>query len=291
MRFGRRVARATLPIAAAIAVSFMARTFGVIAVLKRTGILERDIGIGRRASMRNRNGKLPKIAIGFFVAAIVIVAAAKARCDDTLKCNEARPPSADAALKALADGNARWSTGKMTHSGRDFARRECVSREGQTPFAAILACADSRVPPELIFDEGVGDLFVVRVAGNSVDKLGEQSLAYATEHLGVETILVLGHQNCGAVKAAVAAYPKPTAEFLAVIYDAIAKAKDVIHQRGGNPDDKDELAKEATDQHVILEVKHLRELHPFKEMIADGKLKIVGGRYDLDTSKVVMLIE
>ncbi len=210
---------------------------------------------------------------------------------DAVECNEARPPSPDAAVKALVDGNERWSAGKPRHSGRDFARRECVAKEGQTPFAAILACADSRVPPELLFDEGVGDLFVVRVAGNSVDKLGEQSLEYSAEHLGVETILVLGHQKCGAVKAAVEAYPGVVPEFLSLIYGAIAKAKEVIKGRGGNPDDKQALGKESIDQHVILEVQHLRETDPFKGMIADGKLKIVGGRYDLDTSHVTMLIE
>jgi carbonic anhydrase len=241
--------------------------------------------------MRNNAGKLPRMMIGLFALSFVISSAATGWCDDAVKCNEARPPSPDAALKALVDGNQRWSSGKMTHPGQDFGRRECVAKEGQTPFAAIVACADSRVPTELIFDEGVGDLFVVRVAGNSVDTLGEQSLAYATEHLGVETILVLGHQQCGAVKAAVEAYPKPTLKFLSLIYDAIAKAREMIHQRGGHPEDKVELAKEATDQHVILEVKQLREQHPFKEMIAQGKLKIVGGRYDLDTSHVTMLIE
>jgi carbonic anhydrase len=241
--------------------------------------------------MRNREGKLPGIGAGLFAAAVVIAAVATGRCDDAVKCNAARPASADAAVQALADGNARWSSGKLSNSGRDSERRECVAKEGQTPFAAVLACADSRVSPELVFDQGTGDLFVVRVAGNSVDAVGEQSLAYAAEHLGVETILVLGHQKCGAVKAAVEAYPKPAPEFLALIYDGVAKAREVIHQRGGNPDDKDAVATEATDEHVILQVKHLREKHPFKEMIAAGKLKIVGGRYDLDTGRVVMLIE
>ncbi len=219
-----------------------------------------------------------------------MIAAPTARCDDAVKCNAARPASADAAVQALADGNARWSSGKLSNSGRDSERRECVAKEGQTPFAAILACADSRVSPELVFDQGTGDLFVVRVAGNSVDAVGEQSLAYAAEHLGVETILVLGHQRWGnsgrdrGVSEACAGVPRANLRWS-------RKSRDVIHQGGGNPDDKDAVAKEATDQHVILQVKHLRERHPFKEMIAAGKLKIVGGRYDLDTGRVVMLIE
>jgi carbonic anhydrase len=185
----------------------------------------------------------------------------------------------------------RWASGNVRHPGRDFARRECVYKEGQTPFAAIVSCSDSRAPTELIFDEGVGDLFVVRVAGNSVDTVGRQSLAYSTGHLGVETILVLGHQKCGAVKAAVETYPKATDKFLMLIYTAVAKAKELIHQHGGNVEDKDALIAATTDQHVIEEVRQLRSASPFKEMIADGKLKIVGGRYDLDTGLVTMLIQ
>ncbi len=122
--------------------------------------------------------------------------------------HSATPPSSPVeVLKALQEGNARWAEGKSVHPHSDFARRTSVAKEGQKPFAAILSCADSRVPPELLFDQGVGDLFAVRVAGNSVGQLGLQSLEYAVGHLGVETIMVLGHQNCGAVKGAVDMYP------------------------------------------------------------------------------------
>jgi carbonic anhydrase len=210
---------------------------------------------------------------------------------DAVQCNEARPASPADTVKSLADGNERWTSGKTRHSGQDFARRECVAKEGQTPFAAILSCSDSRVPPELLFDEGVGDLFVVRVAGNSVDKLGEQSLAYSAEHLGVETILVLGHQKCGAVNAAVGEYPGKAPEFLKLIYGAIAKAKAIITKQGGNPADKAALEGASIDQHVILQVIQLRKEHPFKELIDAGKLNIVGGRYDLETGHVTMLIQ
>jgi len=194
-------------------------------------------------------------------------------------------------MRRLLEGNARWSAGKSIHPDSDFARRQSVAREGQKPFAAILSCADSRVPPELLFDEGVGDLFVVRVAGNSIDKLGAQSLEYAAEHLGVEMILVLGHQSCGAVKGAVDAYPGAAPEFLSVIYTAIAQAKDVIRAHGGNFDDKAALGKESVDQHVIQAVCQLRTTSSLKEMIDIGRLKICGGRYDLNTGRVTMLIE
>jgi carbonic anhydrase len=196
-----------------------------------------------------------------------------------------------AALQASLDGNTRWASGKQTQIGNSLARRECVSKEGQTPYAAILSCSDSRVPPELIFDEGIGDLFVVRVAGNSLDKLGEQSLGYAADHLGVETIMVLGHSSCGAVKAAADSYPASAPEFVAKIYDAIANAKTTITGRGENADDKSTLIKESIDQHVILEVLQLRSTQPFKQMIEAGKVTIVGARYDLDTGRIAMLIK
>jgi carbonic anhydrase len=93
------------------------------------------------------------------------------------------------------------------------------------------------------------------------------------------------------VKGAVETYPAAVPEFLSLIYASIAKAKEVIKGRGGNPDDKEALCKESIDQHVILDVHQLRATNPFKEMIDLGKLKIVGGRYDLDTGRVTMLVE
>ena len=195
------------------------------------------------------------------------------------------------ALKGLLEGNARWASGHPTHPHHDMTRRQLVAKEGQQPFAAILACADSRVPPELLFDAGVGDLFVVRVAGNSIDKLGQQSLEYATAHLGVELVMILGHQGCGAVKGAVDAFPATAPEFLSVIYRAIEKSKEVVKERGGNPEDKAALAKESVDRHVLRMVNKLRAEHPFVEMIGKGKLAVVGARYDLDSGRVTMLTE
>jgi carbonic anhydrase len=215
-----------------------------------------------------------------------------ARSDDKKPpCNIDRPATPDLAVKALVDGNARWVSGKQEHPGEDKERRECLFQHGQTPFAAILSCSDSRVPPNLIFDAGAGDLFIARVAGNSTDDLVVQSLGYGVEHLHAEVIMVLGHQECGAVKGACSTYPKSAPFFLSVIYRAVAMAKDIIKQRGGDPHDKTALVEEATDQHVILEVENLRTREPFKKLIESGKLKIVGGRYDLDSGKVKMLIE
>lgn len=206
-------------------------------------------------------------------------------------CNPNRPATPELAIKALLDGNGRWASGKQQHPGEGSERRECLFKNGQTPFAAILSCSDSRVPPNLVLDEGLGDLFIARVAGNSTDELVVQSLEYAVEHLHAEAILVLGHQECGAVKAAVESYPKSAPFFVSVIYRAVAKAKEIIKRRGGDPHDKAAVVKEAIDQHVILEVQNLRGRQPFKKLVESGKLKIVGGRYDLDTGQVKMVIE
>lgn len=201
-------------------------------------------------------------------------------------CNDARPASPAAALQALLDGNSRWTAGTPRHPGQDASRRSCVSANGQTPFAAILSCSDSRVPPELLFDQGIGDLFVVRDAGNTADTIGVESLAYAVDHLGAEVVMVLGHQQCGAVNAAWASYPKPAPRFVTAIYDAVAKVKKDEPGAG-----KDASVNDAIDQNVILEVQKLRKTHPFDEKIAAGKLRIIGGRYDLNSGKVVLLIQ
>ncbi len=205
--------------------------------------------------------------------------------------SEPPPRSPINALKALQEGNKRWAEGKSIHPRSDFARRKLVANEGQKPFAAILSCADSRVPLELLFDQGVGDLFAVRVAGNSVGQLGLQSLEYAVGHLGVETIMVLGHQNCGAVKGAVDMYPAASPEFLSLIYPAISNAKAIIREHAGSRDEKEALCREAADQHVIVGVRQLQSMSPFKQSIALGKLTVIGARYDLDTSRVSMLVE
>ena len=203
--------------------------------------------------------------------------------------DDTRPSSPAAALQALLDGNDRWCAGRPIHPHQDLKLRDQLARDGQKPYAAVLACADSRVAPELIFDAGVGDLFVARVAGNSLDKLTEQSLEYAAEHLGVETIAVIGHQGCGAIKGAVDAYPGNAPEFLTTLYPAINKSRDNLRKRGTNPDDKEALGKETIDQHVLMVVDELKKSSPFKDLAASGKLRIVGGRYDLSSGRVVML--
>ena len=114
----------------------------------------------------------------------------------------AAPVNPEKALAALIEGNRRYQAQHVTHPHQNAARRAELAA-GQHPIAAVLSCADSRVPPEIVFDQGLGDLFVVRVAGNITDDVVLGSLEYAVEHLGVPLVVVLGHYKCGAIQAAV----------------------------------------------------------------------------------------
>jgi carbonic anhydrase len=150
--------------------------------------------------------------------------------------------------------------------------------KGQSPFAAILSCSDSRVPPELAFDQGIGDLFVARVAGNCAGGTLTESLYYGTkeQYLGALILFVLGHSDCGAVKAAIASYPERTFQFAEFIYPAVTAAISL----GGNPDDLETFIPLVTEQNVILGVRVLQE-----DPELEGLL-ITGGVYDLATSQV-----
>lgn len=236
-------------------------------------------------------GYFEKLSAAFLAIAIALTSGTGAAlAAGSRACNPDRPENPAAALQALLDGNTRWAVEKQQRPGQDSARRHCVFENGQTPFAALLSCSDSRVPPEFLFDQGVGDLFVVRVAGNSLDPMGLQSLAFAVEVRGAELIVVLGHQNCGAVKAAVESYPKPAQEFIHAIYGAVEKSKEIIRAAGGKADNKAALTASAIDQHVIMQVEQLRQAQQFKGRVESGKLRIVGARYDLDSGRVTMLI-
>jgi carbonic anhydrase len=204
-------------------------------------------------------------------------------------CNLNRPTTPQEALTALTDGNTRWSTELQQHPGEDTTRRNCVADYGQTPFAAILSCSDSRVPPTLLFDQGLGDLFEARVAGNSAAPIAQQSLGYGTKHLGALVLFVLGHSDCGAVKAAVTSFPHKAEEFVELIYPAVRRARKLVKRSGGDPKDPAQVIPVAIDQHVLMQAGRLRKREPFRHLINQGVLMVAGGRYDLSTQQVAML--
>jgi len=180
------------------------------------------------------------------------------------------------ALRQLLEGNQRFASGRMTHPNQDASRRREVA-SGQHPFAAILACADSRTGPEVVFDRGVGDLFVVRVAGNIADESAIESLDYSVKHLGVRLVMVLGHTRCGAVSAAVAGNAR---EELPVLMRALEPAARAVKGKAGDP------IQNAVWENVKLVVAKLKSVPALAPAVADGELKIVGGVYDLETGKV-----
>ena len=191
--------------------------------------------------------------------------------------------SADEALTRLIPGNVRFVAGHMTHVAPEHvaSARRAVAK-GQTPFAVIVGCSDSRVGPEILFDQGLGDIFVIRTAGEVVDAAALGSIEYAVEHLGSQLILVLGHERCGAVSAAVANAKEPG--HIATVLKAIEPA---VEQTKGKPGDPVDNAVRAQALDVA---KQLREAKPIlAERVQAGKLKIVAARYDLDTGKVEVL--
>jgi carbonic anhydrase len=191
--------------------------------------------------------------------------------------------SAEEALKMLMEGNERYVAAKAKHPAQSEERRAEVAK-GQHPFAVILGCADSRVPPELVFDQGLGDLFTVRVAGNLLDDSVLGSIEYALEHVHVPLVVVLGHERCGAVAAALelsnsGGHAEGHVDMLVkAIQPAVAQAK----TQGG--DDVLDTAIIANVGHVVGQLKTNQPI--IGKMVSAGKATIVGGRYDLETGQV-----
>jgi carbonic anhydrase len=182
----------------------------------------------------------------------------------------------------LLEGNQRYLSGKQIKS-RSFNARRTETGQTQKPFAIILSCADSRVPPEIIFDQGLGDLFVIRIAGNIVTDEVLASIEYAVEHLHVKFIMVLGHERCGAVGAAVKGGPNHSGHLETLIRAINPAVEDAKEQPG-------DLLDNAVKSNANLVAKQLNTSEPIlKEIVKKGKLKIVSARYDLDDGKVEIL--
>lgn len=191
------------------------------------------------------------------------------------------PLTPDAALKRMMDGNQRFVQQKGKHPDQSRERIKEVA-QAQHPFATLLTCADSRVAPEILFDEGIGDLFDIRVAGNIVTPEVLGSLEYAVAILSTPVIMVLGHERCGAVTAAVQGERLPgyIGSFVKAIKPAIARTKD----KSGDPVDNAVIA---NVEYQIEKLKRSSKI--LSDRLLDGKLRIVGGRYDLDTGEVTLI--
>lgn len=188
----------------------------------------------------------------------------------------------DDALKLLVAGNARYVANQPQQ--RDFSAGRASRALGQAPFAAILGCADSRVAPELAFDQSPGDLFVVRVAGNFVTPDGLGSLEFGAAVLGTKLIMVLGHTSCGAVKATVEALQKGNTlpGHIAGLVTAMKPGIEPALKQAGS-----DLEQRALVANVRHNAERLRTATPIlADMVRKGELRVVGGVYDLATGKV-----
>jgi len=187
------------------------------------------------------------------------------------------PSTPDAALQELLAGNQRFASNQLTSVDHDLAILKAHTVEKQEPFAAVLSCADSRVPVELVFDQTIGHIFVTRVAGNIVTPEITGSLEYGVAVLGVKVLLVLGHTSCGAVKAAMKTDTVPGQ--ISVLYRHIQPA---VEKSGGNLD-------KAIETNARLQADLLRTSSTvIREAASSGKLKIASGVYDLATGKVTL---
>lgn len=197
---------------------------------------------------------------------------------------EGSQPSAERLLGRLVAGNKRFVDNDFPDQSRVAIKRELLA-ESQAPFAAILGCSDSRVIPNLIFVQGIGDLFVARVAGNFPDDLVIASIEYAVEHLGTRLVMVLGHQNCGAVKAVYSAVKdaSPLPPHLSTIQHLIAPGiTSVVEAKGSIMD--------ATEANVRAAVKDLRAESPtLSKAEESGRILITGGVYLLSTGAVKLV--
>ena len=218
-----------------------------------------------------------------FVAVSLLAAAQFAFAADPSHSDQPAVAPAEAISK-LKEGNGHYVSGNLQHPGQTTERRTELAKS-QHPFAVIVSCSDSRVPPEIVFDQGLGDLFIFRVAGNVIDDHGLGSIEYAVDHLNVRLIVVLGHQSCGAVEAAketIAAKGKAPGHIESLV-TAIKPAVEATVK-----DDLDTTIK-ANVKHVV---EALRSSAPIlKAKVASGAVQVIGGYYSLDTGAVTFLDE
>jgi carbonic anhydrase len=221
----------------------------------------------------------------------------------------------DDAIALLTEGNARYLTNASLHPNMDSSRRSVTASQGQHPFASVLSCSDSRVPVEFLFDRGIGDVFVVRVAGNVLGPSEKGSIEYALDRLGIRLFVVLGHSKCGAVKAVfqeglLPGNLRPLSEKILCSVDAVKTRHTKASCSCPSPveiraweqtpvpeasesagaEGEDFLIDEAARLNVWNTIKDTLLLNSrFREKIKDGTIKVTGAFYDIDSGEVAWM--
>lgn len=200
--------------------------------------------------------------------------------------------SAQTALARLREGNRRFVSNVRDPEAVDHHDRRAELSSGQEPFAIILGCSDSRVPAELVFDQGLGDLFVIRVAGNIVAPSQIGSVEFAAERYGTRLVVVLGHSQCGAILATLDELQRPTANQSPNLRSIVDRVRPSVEGllRPGAPLETDELVRQAVRANVLVSVNRLRHGSAILEgLIARDGLVVVGAEYNLETGEVEFL--
>lgn len=218
-------------------------------------------------------------------AALLTGCAAKSAPKRTTAAPEPRPSTPEAAYSRLMEGNKRWVSGSLNHPDRDPDRRELVA-QAQDPYGVILACIDSRVPPELLFDTGLGDLYVLRTGGQTVGPVVTGSVEFGPVTGGTPLIVVLGHQRCGAIASAYKALQDGTSlpGDLRAIQDALVPAYELTVKDPGT-DPVDTMIR----NQVKVTAAGLQDNAYLAPMVKKGSLAVVGAYYSLDTGQVELL--
>ncbi len=189
------------------------------------------------------------------------------------------------ALGKIMAGNKRFVSGALSQKDIGDARRKELL-DGQHPSAIVVTCSDSRVAPELIFDEGLGDIFVIRVAGNVLDPVSLGSIEYAAEHLHTHLLILMGHERCGAVTAAVDAAGKPEGNIGAIVAKILPAVKKARKQGGG----KDEIVANAIKLNIFQSYEDMLKASPvLKHLIEKGELRVAEALYHLGSGEVEIL--
>ena len=194
------------------------------------------------------------------------------------------------ALQMLMDGNARFVAGNLTHPHETIERARETATNGQHPFVTVLSCSDSRVPPNIIFDQGIGDIFAIRVAGNVVGSHELGSIEYGVEHAGTRLCVVLGHTKCGAVTAACTGGGNEgnVKSLMRAIRPAVARTRTEMEvETSKTGKDVKEIIEACAIQNVIYQIETLyKESEILREAVQKGELLIVGAIYDIESGKV-----
>ncbi|MDA0564441.1 carbonic anhydrase [Streptomonospora sp. S1-112] len=229
----------------------------------------------------SRRGALAATAAGGAGLLVGGLGALPALADEAPSTRRLTP---EQALERLKTGNHRWRSLHQRHPHEDQATRDRLVA-GQHPFALVVGCADSRVPPELVFDQGLGDIFDIRSAGQVLDESVLGSVVYGVEHVHIPLIVVLGHSSCGAVTAAVDVHrgaPMPEGH-IGYLVEHILPVVEATPDTGG---DYVKTCVTANARHIATELAEDPEL---TEAVQSGTVRIVAARYDLDTSRVHFL--